>query len=527
MVPMSEKSELALRPWVAGEAEMILRSILSSIDTGILVTDLEHVTLACNRRFGEIFGLDIERVVCSGVDDVREMVRARIDDLEGWNRNLEEIYADPEAVHTDQLRLNHPFAVLARTSGPVRDEKGVAFARLWTFRVVTEEFKKEQIGTILHETSLLFDPEPRKIYEMIVERIGAHYGAMTLLSIRQSEFMEFRAVGGPNPLARQIPGNNLSDSFCQFCIKSNGPVIVQNASADPRYSTMLPVRLGLTRYAGVPLMSPDGEIIGTLCILDDRSDEPLGEDDLRFLSLMAMRISTELEREAQLKELQRDLASAQAQLIQSEKLAVTGTLSAAIAHDIRNIVSALTLDLGAVEDVEATTALRTHLDRFNVLAHRLLSYAQPREAHMHPVSVAESLGRVSDLLRQHFRVAGISLETSVEDSLPDITADSARLDHLFVNLSLNAIQAMPRGGALQVRAFTVGDRVVVEIQDNGPGIAAEVLANAFEPFTTTRKGGFGLGLYSCRQIVADCGGELTVSSSPGQGATFRMEFPPV
>lgn len=278
----------------------------------------------------------------------------------------------------------------------------------------------------------------------------------------------------------------------------------------------------MTRYAGVPVNSPDGGVIGTLCILDDRSDEVLDDEDLHFLRVLAMRISSELEREAQLAGLQRDLATAQSQLIQNEKLAITGTLAAAIAHDIRNIVSALSLDLGEEDNLEA---VKTHVDRFNVLAHRLLSYAQPSNSCYHPVALRDVLERVSTLLARHFDVMGIRFELWIASDLPDINADPARIEHLFVNLCMNAIQAMSDEGEIQIRAFTEGGRTVVEVQDNGPGIAPEIAADIFKPFVSSRTGGFGLGLYSCRQIVQECGGTIQLTSESGQGSTFRMEFP--
>jgi len=525
MSDSGEKRLLALRPWMEEKSEIILRAILSSIDTGILVTDLDHVALACNVRFGEIFGIDIAKVVDSDVQAVRNMVRERIDDVVAWNQNLEDVYSQPESPFADQLLLRNPFCVLNRASLPLRDSTGEVFGRLWTFQIATEQYQQGLRDAILHEMSLLFDPDPRQVYEFIVDRTGMHYGSVAILSIQKGDFMEFRAAGGPNPAAKEIPGNPLGESFCQFCLQANRPTIIQDASQDPKYEACMPLKFGLTRYAGIPLMAPDGTSIGTFCILDDRSDEPLGEDDLRFLSVLSMRISSELEREAQLLELKSDLAEAQAQMIQNEKLATAGTLSAAIAHDIRNIVSALTLDLGTVENPAEIEALRTHLDRFNVLAHRLLSYAKPRESHLEPVVIAESLHRVRDLLRRHFEVAGVAFTMNIEEDLSDVHADPARLDHLFVNLCLNALQVLGKGGSIRVSAYASGQLVVVEVQDDGPGIDLESAGNAFEPFRSSRSDGFGLGLYSCRQIVQESGGTLKMSSVPGKGTTFRMEFP--
>lgn len=520
-------SEIVLRRNFFSEANSMLTSILGAVEYGILLTDLNHVALAGNRRLGEIFGIDIQRVVESDVGAVRRMVESRIGDFEQWHQNLTKVYADPETIQDDTLTLMHPEVTLLRHTGPVRDEHGTPIGRLWTFLDISSRRKQDRINEVLHKTSLLYDPKPKRVYEQIVEEIGALYNAIAVLSIRRGDFMEFHAVGGPVPEARELPGNELSDSYCQFCIESSQGVIVQDASLDPKTSQLMPARFGFTRYAGVPLISPDGSIFGTLCILDNRTHEIHGEDDLRFLSFMAMRISSELEREAQLKELERDLATAQAQVIQNEKLATTGTLSAAIAHDIRNIVSAISLDIGMepTGSREALKTVRTHLDRFNVLAHRLLSYAQPKDVVLEPTSVGDSLHRVLDLLAQHFQVAGIECEVHISPTIPLVLADSSRLDHLLLNICMNAIQAMKNSGRIAIRAAFEGSNVFISIQDNGPGMTTEQVERAFEPFHSTRHDGFGLGLYSCKQIVKDCGGTIDVQSELGVGTTFRISLP--
>ncbi len=507
----------------------MLASILSAVDYGVLLTDLNHVSLVGNSRFGDIFGIDIEKMVRSDVGAVRAMVEKRIGNFDEWYRNLESVYCDPELVQNDTLTLKNPEITLLRHTGPVRDEHGTPVGRIWTFLDVTKRKKSEKMDELLHQTSLLFDPDPKRVYGQIVETIGEFYQSIAVLSIRRNDYMEFHAVGGPVPEARQLPGNDLTDSYCQFCLQAGRGVIVQDATKSAETSQLMPARFGYTRYAGVPIIAPDGRSFGTLCILDTRTDELHGEEDLHFLSFMAMRISSELEREAQLKELERDLASTQSQLIQSEKLAATGTLAASIAHDIRNIVSAISLDMG-MEPSGSTQAIRTvqtHLDRFSVLAHRLLSYAQPRETVRHPTSLSETLGRVTDLLRHHFEVSKIKCEVDLAPDLPRILADSTRLEHLFLNLGMNAIQAMKHGGFLRFAATSKAGVVTITVTDNGPGMSAEAAERAFEAFHSTRTDGFGLGLFSCRQIVKDCGGTISVSSELGVGTTFTIEVPGV
>lgn len=519
--------DIAIRDLAAGQADSILRSILNSVDYGILLTSLDHISLACNRRFGELWGVDIRDVVANDTRAVRAMVRTRIPDFEAWSRNLDDLYQDPEEVQRDELELTDPPAVLRRYAGPVRDATGNVVARLWTFQDRTAEKRLERMREFLHEASLVFDPDPKNVYDFITRKVAEQYRSLAILSIRGGDEMLFRSVAGLPPDAPFPPNNPISDSYCQFCLQRRAPLIIQDARVDPEASKILPARLGVTRYAGVPLWAPDETIIGTLCILDNRSDEILDEEDLRFLSLMAMRISSELDRERQLQRLERDLAATQSSLIQSEKLAVTGTLAASIAHDIRNILSAisLTISMGKEEPAETLAELSGHLDRFTVLSHRLLSYARPHLLVRERVSIVEALQRVLDLLASHFHVAHIQVEVTIEPDLPAVMADPSRLDHLFVNLLLNGIQASESAASLHVLVFRREDRVVVELKDEGRGMNPSDLEQLFEPFSTTRSQGFGLGLYSCRQIVRESGGDIKVTSNPGSGTTFLVEFP--
>ncbi|MBL8059472.1 MAG: GAF domain-containing protein [Chthonomonas sp.] len=522
----SHSGEVSVRPRLTGDASLVLSAILGAVEYGVLLTDLDHVAIAANRRFGELFGINPDVVVQSEVDAVRQMVESRIGAFEDWRDNLSRVYADPESVQNDILELRNPSATLLRHSGPIRDATATPVGRLWTFLDITKERKQERFREALHEASLHFDPDPKRVYQRIVEQIGDLYQSIAVLSIRKGDFMEFHAVGGPYAEARALPGNPVEEAYCQFCLESNSGVIVQDASTNPLAANLMPARLGFTRYAGVPLNSPDGTVIGTLCILDTRTHELLTEADLQFLSVMAMRISSELEREAQLKGLERDLRVAQAQVIQNEKLATTGTLSAAIAHDIRNIVTAMSLEMEMdSSSSETVRKVQMHLDRFSVLAHRLLSYARPKEVVLQRTNIAESIQRVLDLLEQHFRVARIECKAKIESADTCALTDPSRLDHLFLNLMMNAIQAMSAGGRLEVRTFVEGSNVVIEVEDSGSGMTEEMVVHAFEPFRTSRRGGFGLGLYSCKQIVEDCKGSITLRSSQGQGTTFRVEIP--
>ncbi len=501
--------------------------MLESIEFGIMFTDLDHVSLACNQAFGDIWAIDPKVVVSSDVQAVRDMVRHRVVDLDAWLANLQSVYDDPLRTQVDDIELRNPRQIVHRRTVPVFGEIGEVVGRLWTFQDVTEDRRYERMRDTLHDISLAFDPEPAVVYRAATEAVAQYYGSSAYLSIRVGSFMHFRAVGGVTGRSKALPGNAVAFSYCQFCMENDEPLIIQDGSKDPRYSNVLPCRLGLTRYAGAPLKNPSGETIGTLCVLDNRSDEPLDEEDLRFLSLVAMRISSELDREAQLKSLRHDLKRTHAQLLQSEKLAVSGTLAASIAHDIRNILSTVSLEIAMGKDqpVETLDAVQVQLDRFGLLAHRLLSYARPKEVARERVDLPKTLERVMELLQSHLKISRIESSIVVPPSLRPVLADTARLDHLFVNLGLNAIQAMKAGGTLGISCHQAKRHITVTVSDTGPGIPKERMTALFEPFNSSRPDGFGLGLYSCQQIAKESGGNIEVESELGVGTKFIVTLP--
>lgn len=512
----------------------LLRAVLGSTNYGFMLTNLEHVTIACNGEFGRLFGVDIDEVVRNNVLVVRRMVRERIADLAAWEQNLEAVYADPYNTQQDELTLRNPTARLRRWTGPVLSEEGKAVGRLWTFLDITREARLRAIRETLAEVATYFHAEPSEVCRHLVELVGAHYGSISILSVLIGDFMEFRAVGGPESPAKTMAGNRLEESYCQFCLTANEPFCIQNVRNEPRYGHLLPAKVGLTRYAGVPVRDPNGTAIGTLCILDNKSDEQLDSEDIRFLELVALRISSELDRELRIRALQNDvqardesLRRAQHRLIQSEKLSVTGMLSAAIAHDIRNILSAITLDIAFEADnpEERLRNIERHLGRFNVLSHRLLSYARPAEVSLEPVQIEDVLENVLALLSSQLQISQIACDLNIEEGLPLIQADPVRLEHLFVNLVINAIQAMSSGQKLTVRARRSNDSVQVEICDTGKGMSPRQISRLFEAFASNRPSGFGLGLYSCQQIMIEVGGTIDVDSQPGRGTTFTLRFP--
>ncbi|OGR34484.1 MAG: hypothetical protein A2091_04595 [Desulfuromonadales bacterium GWD2_61_12] len=224
------------------------------------------------------------------------------------------------------------------------------------------------------------------------------------------------------------------------------------------------------------------------------------------------------------------------QTIQGEKLAEVGRLSAALAHEINNplavIIYAAQLLLREEElsgfQRELADRVESEAERLKTLTGSLLSFSRTTEMRRREIDLNEVLRDVLRLIRFESSRKGILLE-EVFGEIPAILADANRLKQVFINLAMNALQALSGGGTLRVatEAGASGKSVRVFFTDNGPGIPRELQEKIFEPFFTTKKEGegTGLGLYICRNIVMEHEGKMTLESSPGRGTRFCLEFP--
>lgn len=223
-----------------------------------------------------------------------------------------------------------------------------------------------------------------------------------------------------------------------------------------------------------------------------------------------------------------ELQATQDRLVQAEKLSAVGTLAAGTAHDIRNIISSLVLETapGAQSAEDALAAVRSQIGRFSLLSHRLLSYAKPRLLTRERYRIEDLIERALELTGGHLRAAGVNVKREISEDLPPISVDVGQCEHLFVNLILNANDAMhPRGGCLSVTANRGGEEIVVTVGDTGQGMSEEQLTKLFQPFVSSKTDGFGLGLFSCKRIADEHGWSILAESKLGEGTTFHIRIP--
>jgi signal transduction histidine kinase len=220
------------------------------------------------------------------------------------------------------------------------------------------------------------------------------------------------------------------------------------------------------------------------------------------------------------------------ELMRLDRLVSAGTLSAGVAHDIKNALVAsktfIDLLLERNQDAELAETVVHELSRIELMLNQLLRFAGPARPLLSQVHLHRMLDSRLKLVQSQVRDKGILVQRDYNASPDRVLADENQLEQVFMNLVLNALEAMGSGGELRISTELVtGEppRVAIRVQDNGPGIPSENLEKLFEPFFTTKEGGTGLGLAMARRIVAEHGGEISVQSESGRGSTFSITLP--
>jgi PAS domain S-box-containing protein len=232
-----------------------------------------------------------------------------------------------------------------------------------------------------------------------------------------------------------------------------------------------------------------------------------------------------------------DLSRLESQLRRADKLAALGTLASGVAHEIKNPLYALSLNLHLLEtDVTETVGLsddargyvdilRFELERLDRIVENFLRFSKPSLPEVNPVDLHAVLERVLGLIAYEAAGHGATIQTHFDRAMRCVSGDEGQLSQVFLNLGINAIQAMPGGGTLVVRTRLEGGWVEVAIQDSGAGIRDDVLPHIFDPYFTTRPSGLGLGLAIAHRIVAGHGGSIDVESGAGTGTVMTVRLP--
>lgn len=228
----------------------------------------------------------------------------------------------------------------------------------------------------------------------------------------------------------------------------------------------------------------------------------------------------------------------------TNKLASIGRLAAGVAHEINNPLAIINEKTGLMKDlleraddfaykekfIAQLNAMEVAVSRSRIITHRLLGFARRMEVSLEVIQLGDVIGEVLGFLDKEAAYRNITIEKYFQPGLPAIHSDRGQLQQIFLNIINNAIDAVGDGGEISIAAQQKGPAAIqVDIGDNGPGMAPEIVKNIFEPFFTTKKGkekqGTGLGLSITYGLVKKLGGEIAVHSETGVGTTFSLVFP--
>ncbi len=223
------------------------------------------------------------------------------------------------------------------------------------------------------------------------------------------------------------------------------------------------------------------------------------------------------------------------ELVRSERLAAVGKMAAMITHEVRNPLSSIGLNTELLEEeldgnAEAKALCRaiTHeVDRLTAITEEYLAFARLPKPKIAPEAVNGMIEALAQFVREDLAKKQVVLTTELGTEDPVALVDAAQLRQCLINLVRNASEAVSgkTGGRITLRTHRTGDRVAIEVEDDGVGIPADLLPKLFDPFFSTKEGGSGLGLALTKQIVKDHGGDLEVTSTVGRGTTFTVSVP--
>ncbi|MBM4350365.1 MAG: GHKL domain-containing protein [Deltaproteobacteria bacterium] len=287
---------------------------------------------------------------------------------------------------------------------------------------------------------------------------------------------------------------------------------------------------GIRMMIDAPITYKD-DVLGILRIYFDEPRE-FSEEELHSLILIAERGAAVIQR-AQLLEIQESRYDQLA--LQTEKLSALGRMAAGIAHEINNPLAGILLFSSnllkkAPEEGPFKEGLQIIIQetlRCKAIIQDLLEFSRPSEPKTFLTNVNKVIVKTIHLLDNEFRLHHIRVEVDLSKQLPEILIDENQIEQIFVNLLLNAIQAIEEKGTVTIHSYITSDRknVAIDISDTGCGIPPENMSKIFEPFFSTKAKGTGLGLAVTYGIIQKHGGHVYAFSQPKQGSRFIVELP--
>jgi signal transduction histidine kinase len=253
-----------------------------------------------------------------------------------------------------------------------------------------------------------------------------------------------------------------------------------------------------------------------------------GSDEIAQLA------STFNEMSANLRRAFAESRQANLRLIQADKFAALGALSATLAHELKNPLTAIEMIMEAAIDQQQVDCTREDLDvmlhevrRMESTVNEILDLAGPREVDLGLHDLNQVIRNLLTLMRHRLEIVGIQMTLALDENVPVFFFDAKHMEQVLLNLIVNAVEAMSHGGELEIRTAwdTAAGQIRIQIRDEGLGIPEDIRSRIFDPFFTTKEHGTGIGLSIVYTMVREHGGEVELESAEGGGTTFVITLP--
>ena len=308
---------------------------------------------------------------------------------------------------------------------------------------------------------------------------------------------------------------------------------LRNKQGEEREALLLVQRaLELVNGSVVLAILSEEQLLGMLVLRDERLREAYSSEEIELFRSVAASIGVTLQN-SQIYE----------RMKERDRLAALGQMAAGLAHEIRNPLGSIKGAAQYLQPVEGQKAdpstleflgiIVEEVDRLNKIVSQFLDYARPYRGDQNPLDLNDVVRKTINLIEKEQSGSRVEIATNLHEGLPPVRADAQQLRQVFLNLAINAVDAMPQGGRLQVstslrratRRSAAAAFLEIRFRDDGVGIPPADLRNLFIPFFTTKEKGTGLGLPISQRIIENHGGTIEVRSQTGSGSTFTVLLP--
>jgi len=529
------------------QAENKFRMLFENVQEGIFISTPEGRFLDFNKALMNILGYEKRDELLSV--DITPTFYPHAEDREHLKRLLRE-HGQVSDFEFQFRRRDGEVRIAHESSFVTRDDSGAVVAYQGFLLDVTDrklaelEIRRRNrellalnaIGGMLSQSAEI-DEILNRVPPKVAELFKVETCSIYLLDEPSRTLKRMAAFGYETEFARNLPPVEIASTLLEQLKQARATLLSGSAVVVPEILRELLRRENIRESQIAVLWSKD-RIMGILAIgcRDAREFSPA---ELNLLAAVGNQIATTIDKALLLKETQdayQSLALAQEQLLQSEKMAAVGQLISGVAHELNNPLTAILGYSQLLQAEELTNSrgadyiekLYKQAQRTHHIVQSLLSFARQHKPERKSVNLNQILEDTLILREYDMKLNSIRIHREFEPNLPVTTGDFHQLQQVFLNIVNNAVDAVVEkggNGEIWIRTALAGNRLRVEITDNGPGVKDP--HRVFDPFYTTKPvgKGTGLGLSICYGIVKEHGGEIQVRNSPPRGATFAIVLP--